>query len=142
MTRSLGLALLSTCLLAPFGACGGRSSDDADTSSSGEATGESGESGGLWSDAELREVCEMGCVRFETCAPETYMQAYADDQACADYCYGLFDAPDACRAAAPAYQQCTGSLPCEDWPALLDDPANTDCAASWSVVLQACEVPG
>lgn len=125
-------------------ACGSRSDDgdgESGDSSAGDGSGDaSGEGGGV-SDEELRADCASGCVRFKECAPESYDAAYADDQACADYCFQLFDAPDECRSASVGYRNCTRSLACVDWPALLNDPATSACAESWAPVAASCPVP-
>ena len=124
-------ATLIACLLGLV-ACGPGSQGESSSS------GDSGDSGNLQSDAELRASCASGCVRFKACAPAAYDGAYADDQACEDFCFDLFDAPDACRAASVPYAACTVALECVDWPDLLSDPAMSMCSAAWADVMTAC----
>ena len=134
--RLIALFTLSLTL-----ACSSRTSDgDSSETDSGEASTNAGEEADATegSDPELEQLCLTGCERFALCAPETYVVAYADDQACFDYCYDTFSATPTCREAAGPYAACTASLECEQWPALLEDPATSACAEEWAVAGPAC----
>ena len=125
--RAASILTLLLCL-SPCG-CSSRASDD---------TGDSSEGGGETGDAELMALCTNGCVRFETCAPSEYVLAYADDQACIDFCMTAFSSSTACREAAGPYASCTAGLDCSQWPDLLDDPATSACSSEWAVAGPAC----
>jgi len=123
-----GFTTLALLLAAITGGCVGRSVD-----------GESDEATDSGDDAELEMLCETGCERFETCAPAQMQMQYGDRQGCEMGCFEQFATPASCRAAAPAYAMCTAALTCEEWPALLADPATSACAAQWADVSPVCD---
>jgi hypothetical protein len=137
--RFIRRASLLLCALSL--ACSSRASDsDGDDATSGQSSSEAGTetADGGGGDPELEALCLTGCERFLECAPNEYAAAYADDQACFDYCFTTFSATDACREAAGPYATCTAGLECSEWPALLADPATSACAEEWAVAGPAC----
>lgn len=123
--------LLTTLVVVTLGACASRSVDDKDETDS--------ETSGM-DDAELRMLCEVGCIRFETCAPNEMATLYGDRDGCEVGCYDQFAAPAACRAAAEDYANCTAALDCADWPDLLDGPDTSLCADEWAEVAPVCDL--
>lgn len=64
-------------------------------------------------DSELEQLFHTGCERSALCAPDAYVVAYADDQACSDDCHTTFSVTAACREAAGPYAACTAALECK-----------------------------
>ena len=124
-------SLLSILVILGLGACASRSVDDTDEGD-GETSGPD--------DPELRMLCEIGCIQFETCAPDEMATLYGDRAGCESSCFEQFVAPAACRAAAEDYASCTASLACEHWPELLDGPETSPCAAEWDEVVPVCDL--